>query len=181
MTEPVIMVDELRKWPHATGIFRAGSAHLTVDGTTPEHIEVLHAFAKRIGLKREWFQDHKLAPHYDLVESRRDAAIAAGAKFVDARTQAECRIAAREPKVTTATTAIGLLRDLSGAPPGSGPLRGAGIRGLERDVLHPTGKCMCAGEGRCDWCSSIATCGCKMSECPGCGDGDAPDLCPARR
>ncbi len=156
MTAVVIMVDELRQWPHATGIFRAGSAHLTVNGTTPEHIEALHAFAESIGLKREWFQDHRLAPHYDLVESRRESALAAGAVSVDARTQAEGRIAAREPKITTATTAIG-------------QLRGAG---LERDVLHPTGKCKCAGEGHCEWCSTFAPCGHTQSACPGFDDGE---------
>lgn len=35
--------------------------------------------ATRIGLKREWFQDHKSMPHYDLVESRRVAAVQFGA------------------------------------------------------------------------------------------------------
>lgn len=35
----------------------------------------LHALARRIGLKRAWFQ----ADHYDLVPGRRAAAIAAGA------------------------------------------------------------------------------------------------------
>jgi hypothetical protein len=29
--------------------------------------EELHEFAKRIGLKREWFQDHPEHPHYDLL------------------------------------------------------------------------------------------------------------------
>lgn len=29
-------------------------------------LEELHTFAKRIGLKQEWFQDHKGHPHYDI-------------------------------------------------------------------------------------------------------------------
>jgi hypothetical protein len=39
-------------------------------------------------------------------------------------------------------------------------------------ALHPNGACTCAGEGHCDWCSRIAPCGHKYSECPGCGDED---------
>lgn len=36
------------------------------------------------------------------------------------------------------------------------------------DALHPTGKCKCAGEGRCAWCSKVLACGCKQISCPGC-------------
>ena len=39
----------------------------------------LHAFARNLGLKREWFQDHRELPHYDLVRTRREAALALGA------------------------------------------------------------------------------------------------------
>lgn len=95
MTNITIMVDDLQVWPHATGIFRAGSCHLTVDGESPEHIEALHAFAKRIGLKRSWYQDHLLAPHYDLVKAKRDAALAEGAVYVHAIAQARQRQARR--------------------------------------------------------------------------------------
>lgn len=90
--EPTIMVDELRRWPHATGIFRAGSCHLTVDGESPEHIAVLHRFAASIGLRRAWFQAHPRHPHYDLTASRREAAVRAGALEVDALTQARKRM-----------------------------------------------------------------------------------------
>lgn len=38
----------------------------------------LHDFAKKIGLKREWFQ----GDHYDLVPTKRAKAIALGAKSV---------------------------------------------------------------------------------------------------
>ncbi len=38
--------------------------------------EELHAFARRIGLRREWFQGN----HYDLTPGRRAAAVRAGAK-----------------------------------------------------------------------------------------------------
>ena len=39
----------------------------------------LHLFAKRIGMKRHWFQDHPLHPHYDLTAGMRARAIRAGA------------------------------------------------------------------------------------------------------
>ncbi len=44
----------------------------------------LHAFAKKIGLKREWFQDHRI-PHYDLMRGKKLKAIQAGAKLVEPR------------------------------------------------------------------------------------------------
>jgi hypothetical protein len=94
---PTIMVDELRPYPRARHrCFRAGACHLTVDDETPEHIEALHAFAQRIGMKRSWFQDHRLAPHYDLTASKRERALQLGAVFVPAMDQARARIARRE-------------------------------------------------------------------------------------
>lgn len=39
----------------------------------------LHALAKRIGLKRAWFQDKGLFHHYDLTPSVRAKALIAGA------------------------------------------------------------------------------------------------------
>lgn len=54
-------------------------------------LEELHAFALRIGLKREWFQPAKdrHIPHYDLHESRRAAAVKLGAIEVDRRRAVE--------------------------------------------------------------------------------------------
>jgi hypothetical protein len=87
----MVMVDELRRWPHARHrCFMVGSAHLTADS-----LEELHGFARRIGLKREWFQNNPLAPHYDLSPKRHAAALAAGAQFVPARQQAIRRMEAR--------------------------------------------------------------------------------------
>lgn len=94
-SKPIVMVDAVTKYPNAKGIFANGSAHLTVDGTTPEHLAALHAFALRIGLRRSWFQPHRLAAHYDLTPGRHAAALAAGAVLVDAYEQARRRIAAR--------------------------------------------------------------------------------------
>lgn len=42
----------------------------------------LHDMAKVIGLRREWFQDHPLHPHYDLIPSKRYLAVQAGAESV---------------------------------------------------------------------------------------------------
>ena len=42
-------------------------------------LDELHALAKSIGLKRAWFQDKDKLPHYDLVATKRKAAVACGA------------------------------------------------------------------------------------------------------
>jgi len=52
------------------------SCHLV---STPDAIDDLHALAAKIGIKRQWFHDSGSVPHYDLVESKRKEAIAAGA------------------------------------------------------------------------------------------------------
>jgi hypothetical protein len=44
-----------------------------------EDLEELHELAHRTGLKREWFQNNKKLPHYDIWGSRIQAAIKAGA------------------------------------------------------------------------------------------------------
>ena len=46
----------------------------------------LHIFAKKIGLKRKWYQTSGGHPHYDLTTQRKiNQAIAAGAKQVPIR------------------------------------------------------------------------------------------------
>lgn len=84
-----VWVDELARYPTSIACFKSGSCHLTADT-----LDELHAFAKRIGMRREWFQD-KRVPHYDLTPAKRAAALAAGAAFVPAKEQARRRIAAR--------------------------------------------------------------------------------------
>lgn len=80
------MVDELQVWPHAKGIFRKGSCHLTA--TT---LDELHAFAARIGMRRAWFQDHPILAHYDLTPARRADALHLGAEVVPMRAQLRAR------------------------------------------------------------------------------------------
>ena len=42
-------------------------------------VEELHAFAKKLGLEREWFQNKKGVPHYDITANKRTEAIHKGA------------------------------------------------------------------------------------------------------
>lgn len=75
-----VYVDELQVWPHAKHrCFFEGSAHLEADT-----LEELHAFARRLGLKRSWFQPRS-SPHYDLSPGKHAAALRLGAKFRPAR------------------------------------------------------------------------------------------------
>lgn len=69
------MVDRLTVYPNAWGPFRGGSCHLTSTS-----IDVLHRFALRLGLRREWFQDHRVAAHYDLTKGKRRKAIELGGR-----------------------------------------------------------------------------------------------------
>ena len=74
-------------------------SHLTADSD-----EELHAFAARLGLRREWFQDHHRDPtrhHYDVTEPTRQAAIEAGARAVT------WREAARQRRLRRAAAADG--------------------------------------------------------------------------
>ncbi len=84
-------VDDARI-PATVGRTRGRWSHLTAD--TPDE---LHALADRIGMRRSWFQPRCKSPsgptvdgvcahfHYDLVDARRAAAIAAGATPIGIR------------------------------------------------------------------------------------------------
>ncbi|MBO6937556.1 MAG: DUF4031 domain-containing protein [Deltaproteobacteria bacterium] len=82
-----VYVDEVMRWPTATRTFRDGSCHLTADT-----VEELHAFARKLRLRREWFQDCN-SPHYDLTPGKRVSATRLGAVFVPAKEQARRRLA----------------------------------------------------------------------------------------
>lgn len=61
---------------------RVKSCHLLADTD-----EELHAFAQRLGLKREWAHDGSLL-HYDLVASKRSRAVQLGAEELSSFKQA---------------------------------------------------------------------------------------------
>jgi hypothetical protein len=54
------------------------SCHMFPYDPDAESMEELHEMAKRIGLKRSWFQN-KRVPHYDLTEGKSKLALLAGA------------------------------------------------------------------------------------------------------
>lgn len=73
----MIYVDPLVVWggSNAPRCFRFKlSCHMYADD-----VRELHRLAKKIGLKRDWFQDARLK-HYDLTENKRKLAMKHGAK-----------------------------------------------------------------------------------------------------
>jgi len=71
-----VYVDPLMVWggSNAPRCFRfKSSCHMYAD-----KLQELHRLAKKIGLKKEWFQD-KTLKHYDLTESKRKLAVKHGA------------------------------------------------------------------------------------------------------
>lgn len=77
-----VFVDEQRAWGWKMHGREVQSCHMFSDQVD---LSELHALAQSIGLKRAWFQDKKTAPHYDLVPSKRIAAVAAGVVAVSCR------------------------------------------------------------------------------------------------
>lgn len=59
--------------------------HLVADS-----VAELHAFAQRLGLKREWFQDKSRYPHYDVTVKVRQRALELGAVEGDKRAIITC-------------------------------------------------------------------------------------------
>jgi hypothetical protein len=71
----------------------SGGGHMQAD-----NLAELHAFAQRIGLRREWFQSKPGRPandHYDLTRERRDLALEFGAIAEDRAAGARRRRAIR--------------------------------------------------------------------------------------
>lgn len=71
-----IYVDKLEEWGWRLRGRTTPSCHMFTDTLD---LEELHDLAARIGMKREWFQLSRQAPHYDLTPSRRAKAVALGA------------------------------------------------------------------------------------------------------
>ncbi len=61
-----------------------GGLMVYTDGTylVADSVDELHAFAGKIGLIREWFQDHPQHPHYNLFGVMYSRAIDTGAIYV---------------------------------------------------------------------------------------------------
>jgi hypothetical protein len=74
-----VYVDEIREYD--TDLSSRQWCHIATDGD----IEHLHAFARRLALKPEWFQDKPRYPHYDLTPRKREQAIELGAVPVTSR------------------------------------------------------------------------------------------------
>ena len=93
-----VYVDDWRQLARA-GRITDWWSHLTVG--PDDDLAELHAFAERIGLRRAWFQDKPWPrAHYDVTDSKRRQAIAAGAVPVTWREAARQRtraIDARKP------------------------------------------------------------------------------------
>lgn len=77
-----VFVDGLESWGWVLRGRVVQSCHMFTDSAD---LTELHQVAELIGMKRAWFQEHRVAPHYDLTPSRRAAAIAAGAVSVGRR------------------------------------------------------------------------------------------------
>lgn len=94
-----VFVDELARWGWKLRGRMVASCHMFTDTVD---LTELHEIAQRIGMKRAWFQDHPKAPHYDVVATRRFAALAAGAVPLD-RARAVAIWRARRALVAAAT------------------------------------------------------------------------------
>ena len=71
-----VYVDALVQWGWKLRGHTVPSCHMFTDSVD---LTELHDMALRIGMKRQWFQPHKVAPHYDLTASRRSLAVQLGA------------------------------------------------------------------------------------------------------
>jgi hypothetical protein len=100
----VIYVDELvqhepAKDPRARRVGERNGhrwCHMFSDDASGKGDLELITFAESIGMKRAWFQIHRLGNHFDLTPGRRAAAIAKGAKECTGREGVLIRRAARE-------------------------------------------------------------------------------------
>lgn len=98
--------------------------HLYDDG---DDLDALHAFAARLGLRRSWFQSHRLLPHYDLTAGKHAQALRLGAKAVtheEFRVYMTARFARMaKPGTTQQAAETALARHAAG---GEGEARGEG-------------------------------------------------------
>lgn len=88
-----VYVDQLAPWGWILRGHQVRSCHMFTDSAD---LGELHAVALRIGMKREWFQPHRIAPHYDLTPSRRLIAVELGVIEVTRRQARDIWRARRE-------------------------------------------------------------------------------------
>lgn len=88
-----IYVDALAQWGWKLRGHTVPSCHMFTDSVD---LSELHEMALRIGMKRQWFQPHKVAPHYDLTASRRAQAVQLGAIEVGRKEASQIWKARRE-------------------------------------------------------------------------------------
>jgi hypothetical protein len=72
-----VYVDQYPEWLGVPDKWKGGGHLFATD------LEELHAFAKSIGLRREWYQGEDF-PHYDLTARKRKLAFQSGATSVAA-------------------------------------------------------------------------------------------------
>lgn len=86
-----------------------------------EDVEALHVIAKKIGMKRAWFQDKPGFPHYDLTPGKRKLAVAAGAVEISLIEWKRDKIKSEEPErrvhVDTLLQGLNPMRKEHGLPP----------------------------------------------------------------
>ncbi len=71
-----VYVDETKTYPVAKyGLKDTRWCHMMSDQV---ELNELHNMAQKLGLKREWFQDHPLHPHYDMYGFKRILAVRLG-------------------------------------------------------------------------------------------------------
>ena len=104
-----IYVDDYRV-PARVGRLNARWSHLSVG--PDDDIAELHAFAARIGLRRSWFQAKGWPrDHYDVTDSKRQEAIAAGAVAITWREGGRMRSEATAHKRAQEASAVKTISD----------------------------------------------------------------------
>ena len=58
---------------------------MTMCHMASDNLDLLHAMADKIGVKRQWFQNKSKRPHYDICKAKRKLAIENGAIEVSSR------------------------------------------------------------------------------------------------
>jgi hypothetical protein len=96
-----VYVDALEEWGWKLRGRTVASCHIFTDALD---LAELHQMAVRIGMKLEWFQQSRNAPHYDLTKSRRDLAVHFGAVEVGRRDGSRIRRERRELAASSAKT-----------------------------------------------------------------------------